>query len=362
MEISDLVTREYYNTNGLPSSEHDRIARIVTSWFRRNQRALPWRITYDPYLVWLSEVMLQQTRMEVVLRYFDRFLSAFPTLEALARSDEHDVLALWSGLGYYRRARMLREGAIEVVENHAGRLPRSVGELRRIRGIGRYTAGAIASIAFDQRAPIVDGNVARIASRLFGIEQDVIKTAWTHAERLVARARSPRDLNQGLMELGALVCKPVNPECRRCPLTSDCVAFLTSRQAELPPRKAKPSTRAMTIPLYYITDRRGRVLMRRESGQLMNAMFHLPHGRETLFGSAPLTVVSPTLLGAFRHTITNRRIEFQLFAADLNASLRESVDEYTWIDPSELARFPHPSYVAKAVAIATVKSSACAGG
>lgn len=311
--------------------------------------------------------MLQQTRMEVVLRYFDRFVSQFPTIDALARSAEHDVLAAWSGLGYYRRARMMREGAIDVVQRYGGRLPETVEELSSIRGIGRYTAGAIASIAFDHRAPIVDGNVARIVSRLFGIDADLMRIAWTQSQALVAKSKSPRLFNQGLMELGALVCRPHSPECERCPLTSHCVAFSTGRTSELPPKKLKPETRTMTIPLYYISDDRGRVLMRRESGELMTAMFHLPHGRATLLGADPLPVSEKTLLGTFRHTITNRRIEFQLFTADLNGSIRESVDEYAWIDPTDLTRIPHPSYVAKAVAMASlessgVKSPQCAGG
>jgi A/G-specific adenine glycosylase len=328
----------------------------VESWFQRHQRALPWRIKYDPYLVWVSEVMLQQTRMEVVLRYFDRFVSAFPTIQTLSRSSEEDVLSAWSGLGYYRRARMLRQGAIDVVQRYGGRLPETVDELSSIRGIGRYTAGAIASIAFNHRAPIVDGNVARIVSRLFGIESDLMREAWKVSEALVAHSTSPRLFNQGLMEIGALVCRPRNPDCDRCPLTAHCVAFTTARISELPPRKPKVETRTMTIPLYYISDDRGRVLMRREGGELMTSMFHLPHGRATLFGADPLPVSEKKLLGAFRHTITNRRIEFQLFTADLNGSVRESVDEYAWIDPSDLAHIPHPSYVAKAIAIATCHS------
>lgn len=306
--------------------------------------------------------MLQQTRMEVVLRYFDRFVSAFPDIDALSRSAEEDVLAAWSGLGYYRRAKMLREGAIDVVRRHGGRLPQTVDELSSIKGIGRYTAGAISSIAFNHRAPIVDGNVARIVSRLFGIDSDLMHTAWRESEALVAESSSPRLFNQGLMEIGALVCRPRNPHCDRCPLAAHCVAFTTARTSELPPKKARAETRTMKIPLYYISDDRGRVLMRRESGDLMTSMFHLPHGRATLFGAHPLSVSAKQLLGAFRHTITNRRIEFELFAADLNGSIRESVDEYAWIDPADLARIPHPSYVAKAVAMATVRSTACAGG
>ena len=338
----------------------------MESWFKTNQRALPWRKTYDPYLVWVSEVMLQQTRMEVVLRYYDRFVSIFPSIKALSRASEEKVLAAWSGLGYYRRARMLRAGAVAIAESE-GRLPQTVEALMTIPGIGRYTAGAIASIAYDQHSPIVDGNIARILARLFAIEaplgsSQLMREAWRHSEALVAASKSPRLFNQGLMEIGALVCTPKNPSCARCPLTAHCAAFISSRTAELPAKKVAGPTRALSIPLYYISDERGRVLMRREAGDLMTSMFHLPHGDTALFAAPPLRVSEKTLIGSFRHTVTNRRIEFRLVAADLNGSIAESVDEYAWIDPKELARIPHPSYVAKAVAMATVKSPACAGG
>ncbi|HKR62252.1 MAG TPA: A/G-specific adenine glycosylase, partial [Thermoanaerobaculia bacterium] len=158
------------------------IARKIESWFARHQRSLPWRDGYDPYRVWVSEVMLQQTRMEVVLPYFERFLARFPTLADLAAASDHDVTAAWSGLGYYRRARMLRDGAVAVLERFGGRIPSTVEELVTIPGIGRYTAGAIASVAFNVRAPIVDGNVARVVARLFGLEDSEY---WDEAERLV---------------------------------------------------------------------------------------------------------------------------------------------------------------------------------
>jgi A/G-specific adenine glycosylase len=261
---------------------------------------------------------------------------------------------------------MLLRGAIDVA-NAGGRLPDSVEELTAIPGIGRYTAGAIASIAYDRRAPIVDGNVARILARLFGIDApagstELMRAAWIRSAALVAQSDSPRMFNQGLMEIGALVCKPKNPECERCPLVAECVAFASSRTADLPAKKRRGQVRALTIPLYFISDRNGRVLMRRESGDLMTAMYHLPHGESAIFDARPLPVSQKNLLGTFRHTVTNRRIEFRLYAADLNGSIRDSVDEYAWIDPADMQQVPHPSYVAKALAIATVKSHACAGG
>lgn len=286
--------------------------------------------------------MLQQTRMEVVLGYFERFMTRFPTIKRLASSSVDDVLAMWSGLGYYRRARMLHEGATAVAKR--GSMPHTVDEWMEIPGIGRYTAGAIASIAFQQRAPIVDGNVKRVLARITGSEDD----PWGHAAAFVEACDDPRMLNQGLMELGALICTPRNPSCDACPVHGRCVAYATGRVDELPRPKAKPATRQLHIPLYLVTDRNGRVLMRRERGKLMNAMLHLPHGDSSLFGARPLEVARTRLLGTFRHTVTNRRITFALFEAELADTLHDG-DEYEWIDVTKLRIHAHPSYVAKAL-------------
>jgi A/G-specific adenine glycosylase len=342
-----------YNTSDLPSPRPRRIARAVERWFQREQRPLPWRNGYDPYHVWVSEVMLQQTRMEVVLGYFERFIARFPTLHALAAASEEQVLAAWSGLGYYRRARMLREGAIAVVER--GSMPETVGELTAIPGIGRYTAGAISSIAFRRPAPIVDGNVARILSRLEAIEAPLgspalMREAWLHATELVEACGDPRDFNQGLMETGALICKPRNPACGACAVRSFCKAFASGRVNELPRPKAKQQTHDLCIPLYLVTDRDGRVLMRRERGKLMTAMLHLPHGDSSLLSGRPLDVERTRLVGKFRHTVTNRRIQFELFEAELPRMLRDDGD-YEWIDIASLSTLPHPSYVTKALAL-----------
>jgi len=325
----------------LQSPDLSRIARSIESWFARHQRPLPWRVRYEPYRVWVSEVMLQQTRMEVVLPYFERFVKRFPTLRALANATEHDVMAAWSGLGYYRRARMLRDGAAAVVARFRGRVPRDIDDLLSLPGIGRYTAGAIASIAFNERAPIVDGNVARVLARVFGDEDD----AWERAEALVEACAKPRDLNQGLMEIGALICTPRNPSCLVCPVRAECA----TRSDALPRAKAKKETQSLRVALFLITDRRGRVLMRRESAPLMNAMYHLPHGDTSLLSGKPLAVAARDLLGTFRHTITTRRIEFALYAA--TARVRAS-KEYVWVDPNAIAEVPHPSYVKKALRIA----------
>ncbi len=285
--------------------------------------------------------MLQQTRMEVVLPYFERFLERFPTLETLAAASDDDVTAAWSGLGYYRRARMLRAGAATVMERFGGVIPRTVEELLTIPGIGRYTAGAIASIAFDARAPIVDGNVARVVARLFGDDDD----AWLRAEALVNTCKSPRMLNQSLMELGAMICTPRNPSCLLCPAQKQCVALATGRVDVLPRPKEKKATHELRIALYLIRDRKGRVLMRRDSGPLMNDLYHLPHGDTSLLTGQPLDPIRRELLGTFRHTVTTRKIEFTVYAADARKA-----PGYEWIDLARLGEVPHPSYVKKALA------------
>jgi A/G-specific adenine glycosylase len=338
----------------LQSPDLSRITQKIEAWFARHQRPLPWRETYDPYRVWVSEVMLQQTQMEVVLRYFGRFLERFPTVAALAAATDHDVMAAWSGLGYYRRARMLRAGAADVMQRFGGNVPSTVEELLTISGVGRYTAGAIASVAHGRRAPIVDGNVARIVARVFGLESPLgtpalMREAWLQAEALVAVCKKPRDFNQGLMEVGALLCRPKNPACLLCPIREHCVACASGRVDELPRPKAKQATRQLHIALYVVSDRRGRVLMRRESGPLMTAMYHLPHGNDSLLAGEPLSVTRPALLGRFRHTVTTRKIEFEVYAAKLAGRNR---GDYEWIDPSALGDVPHPSYVAKALKFA----------
>jgi A/G-specific adenine glycosylase len=356
---SPLSSRKTDARDSPSEPDQTTVTAAIETWFAKRHRDLPWRRTYDPYHVWISEIMLQQTRMEVVLRYYSAFLERFPDLETLAAASDEEVTARWSGLGYYRRSRMLRAGAVEVADRFAGRIPETVAELMEIPGIGRYTAGAIASIAFEKRAPIVDGNVARITARFYGIAAPLGSTAlmtaaWARATELVAACSDPRLLNQGLMELGALICRPAQPDCPACPLRDECVALRTGRVSELPMPKATRATRQMDIPLYVIRDGRGRVLMRKESGPLMNAMYHLPHGATLLLPATPLNIASQSLLGTFRHTITDRRIVFSVFEAEASERIAEGqaeYEEYEWIDLRHLQEVPHSSYVRKALAL-----------
>jgi A/G-specific adenine glycosylase len=236
----------------------------LLAWFDRHQRDLPWRRTPDPYRVWVSEVMLQQTQVSTVLPYYARWMARFPTLAALGRASEDEVLGVWQGLGYYSRARRLLWGARTVVERRAGRLPETAAELRRFPGIGPYTAGAIASIAFGQPEPVVDGNVRRVLCRLWGLRGDPTRAplAGRLAElaRRIVPAERPGDHNQALMELGATVCTPESPDCARCPLGRVCLARKLGMKAELPELPLRPEPTPLHM-VAAIIERRGRLLL-----------------------------------------------------------------------------------------------------
>ncbi|RMF72215.1 MAG: A/G-specific adenine glycosylase, partial [Planctomycetota bacterium] len=225
------------------------LRRALLAWFRRHQRDLPWRRTRDPYAIWLSEIMLQQTRVESVRPYYERFIARFPTVRSLAAAALDDVLALWSGLGYYARGRNLHRAAQVIVERHDGRLPRCHHGLLTLPGVGRYTAAAIASIAFDAPVAAVDGNVKRVLARLALVREPIDALPVGEglqriADELLAR-RAPGDFNQALMELGATICTPKNPNCRRCPLRNWCRAARRGLQSTIPLRRPKRAPRVV---------------------------------------------------------------------------------------------------------------------
>jgi A/G-specific adenine glycosylase len=259
------------------------IARSLAVWYGRAARDLPWRRTRDPYRIWLSEVMLQQTRVDTVIPYYERFLARFPDARALAEAPLDAVLAQWSGLGYYSRARSLQKAAKQLVDEHAGVFPSTADALRALAGIGPYTAGAIASIAFDAPEPLVDGNVARVLSRAYGISLDARgaeaqKVFWATAARLVkADAKVPPSvLNQSLMELGALVCSPARPGCGVCPLAKLCVANRDGLTEVLPVMSAKPKPKPVAM-VAAVVWRGGRVLLAQRAAQgLFGGMWEPP--------------------------------------------------------------------------------------
>jgi A/G-specific adenine glycosylase len=253
------------------------------------QRDMPWRRTRDPYAIWVSEIMLQQTRVTTVIPYWQRWMARFPSVHTLADAPLDDVLAHWAGLGYYSRARNLHRGAREVVARWNGELPRAADELREVPGIGAYTAGAIASIAHGERAPLVDGNVARVLARVFELDDDVKSTRgqkllWRLAGAVMDAldaADAPGDLNQGLMELGATVCSPRAPACLACPLADLCAARAAGRQDELPvvPARRSPEQLPLIDSVALWATRGGDILLaRRRPEGLFGGLWELPQG------------------------------------------------------------------------------------
>ena len=251
----------------------------LLAWYDRNARKMPWRGEKDPYRIWVSEAMLQQTRVETVMGYYDRFLQSFPTLQSLALAEEKDVLKQWEGLGYYSRARNLQAGARQVIQDFGGTLPADPAELRKIHGIGPYTAGAIASIAFGVPVAAVDGNVIRVISRLYAIEENPEKTEIRDrvqklAEKLVPTER-PGDHNQAMMDLGATVCVPGTPDCEICPLLGLCQAEKRGIAAELPRlSKAKPP-REIRYDLLILRSG-SQVLMRKRTEKMLQGLWCFP--------------------------------------------------------------------------------------
>jgi A/G-specific adenine glycosylase len=255
------------------------LQRKLLAWFAEHKRDLPWRADRDPYRVWISEAMLQQTRVETVLPYYARFMARFPTLDALAEAPIEDVLAAWSGLGYYRRARTLQAAARTIIAEHAGVFPRDRERLLALPGIGPYTAGALASIAFELPEPLVDGNVARVFCRLFalaGEPSSLNAELWSRARAMMPGEGSCGAWNQALMELGALICTPRDPRCGDCPLRSDCRAFAQGRTAELPWPKARPAMVTVDLAVMLVTDGDRWLLEQRSSVGRMADMWQLP--------------------------------------------------------------------------------------
>ena len=254
------------------------LRRRLLDWYRRHRRDLPWRRTRDPYRVWVSEVMLQQTTVKTVLPYYDRFLERFPTLATLAAASEHDLLASWSGLGYYHRARNLQRGARQVLAQHAGEFPHSLEKALAVPGVGLYTASAVLSISRGVPLPVVDGNVRRVLARLFalrGPEWRKDAPFYNRAEELLDR-KAPGDWNQALMELGATVCLPRKPACAACPVRAQCQAAAQGIQEELPEARARRAPVNVTVAAALV-EKEGRVLLvRRAEGRLMGRMWEVP--------------------------------------------------------------------------------------
>lgn len=283
----DFVRREgdFYtlNTYSLEAKHH--FSRELLAWYNRSKRDLPWRRHRNPYYIWVSEIMLQQTRVDTVIPYFHRFIDKFPTVEALADAPEEDVLKCWEGLGYYSRARNLQSAAREVKEQYGGEVPADRKAVSDLKGVGPYTTGAILSIAYNQPEPAVDGNVMRVLSRYFLIEEDIMKgSTRAFMEGLVVELipeGEASNFNQALMELGALVCTPKSPQCLTCPVMEHCAGRIAGMEESLPVKtKAKPPRpeyRSVAL-VEGVGAEKGKILIRqRPSEGLLARMWELPH-------------------------------------------------------------------------------------
>lgn len=330
-------------------------APALLAWYEQTAAELPWRGTDSPYHVWLSEIMLQQTQVETVKPYYARFLDAYPTVEALAAAPLDDVLKRWEGLGYYSRARNLHRAAQIVAEQHGGRFPSTVEALQKLPGIGRYTAGAIASIAFGERAPVLDGNVIRVSSRLLDLPDDVTQPAtqaklWQIADDWLPETQVG-DYNQALMDLGRLICKPRAPLCGKCPIREHCLAFAHGTQNQRPVKKAKPETPHYDVAAGIIWNDQGQILIaQRPLDGLLGGLWEFPGGKQEAGETLPeclqrelreelgIEVEVGEMFTRVRHGFTHFKITLHAFTCRHVSGEPQAlgVRAWAWVTPDEL--------------------------
>lgn len=335
------------------------ISQQLLTWFAEHSRPLPWRGNVTPYHVWVSEVMLQQTRVETVIPYYQRWIERFPDVSSLAQAPLDEVLRYWEGLGYYARARNLHRAAQLIVEKFGGSLPQDLQTLRKIPGIGDYTAAAIASIAFNIDTPTLDGNIRRVLARLDGLRIPIRSTeAEQHllqlAQNLLPAGRAG-DFNQALMELGALVCLPRNPACRLCPLAEHCVAKRNNWQSTLPVRAEKKPLPSITVTAAVICQENKVLIAQRPPHGLLGSLWEFPGGKleeneslehclqRELLEELSLPVIVGSRLGIYHHAYTHYKVTlYAYFCQPINGSLPHPNEnqDYRWVDTSELQFFP----------------------
>jgi len=336
------------------------IRRNLLRWYHANARDLPWRRTRDPYAVWLSEILLQQTRVDQGLPYYERFLTQFPTVKSLASANEHAVLKAWEGLGYYSRARNLHKAARIVAIDRKGEFPKNAEAWQALPGVGRYTAGAIASIVYGEAVPVLDGNVIRVLTRLFDIDAcsdqpSVRDQLWELAGELVPES-DPGDFNQAMMELGASVCAPRNPSCSDCPLENSCLSLRAGTQLSRPVRKAKKTVPHKEMVLGAIV-KRGRILIaKRPSKGLLGGLWELPGGevnpgeshakalKRCLKSSIGIRVKTGGLIASVDHAYSHFRVTLNVYQCELTSGdpTPNEHDDLKWMTRARLEEFAFP--------------------
>jgi A/G-specific adenine glycosylase len=337
-----------------------KITEHLLAWYRASHRDLPWRRTSDPYRIWVSEVMLQQTQVATVIPYYERFLDRFPDLAALAAAPLDDVLKLWEGLGYYARARNLHRAAREVVETHGGRVPDSPAAFRALPGAGEYMTAAVQSIAFGAPLAVVDGNVKRVVARWFALEQSVDRPAG--AKAVQARAQElldpgdPGAFNQALMELGALVCRPQNPACGECPVAAFCAARLSGRAGDFPVRDPRRAVPVEKIAVGVVVDGARVLITRRAESGMLGGLWEFPGGKIGPAESAKracereiaeevgLSVKAGPRIARVRHAYTHRVVEIDVFRCDYRGGdvVLDGPTDYRWVTLEQTGQFAFP--------------------
>jgi A/G-specific adenine glycosylase len=321
------------------NSKLQKLVPLLLDWFSSNARDLPWRRTRDPYAIWVSEIMLQQTQVKTMIPFWERWMRELPTIESAANASSAKIHKLWEGLGYYTRVRNLQKAAQVIVEKHAGKFPNKFDDVLSLPGVGRYTAGAICSIAFNQPTPILDGNVIRVLTRIFGIgenpkEKKTNARLWQLAEELVSNSKLKiknsklccSHLNQSLMELGALICTPRNPQCLICPVKKLCVAFKENRVEELPNLGKRQAATARTF-FAFVIERHGKFLVQQRPIGIVNAhLWEFPNfemdgkkrDAKEIFDSAfNFKTAKFQPLGTVKHSITRYRMTLEAFQVHL---------------------------------------------
>ena len=335
----------------------------LLSWYEANKRDLPWRRTRDPYLIWISEIMLQQTQVDTVIPYFENFKSKYPTPTALAEADEQEVLKDWEGLGYYSRARNLHTAVKEVVEKYDGQVPEDIKELGSLKGIGPYTQGAIASIAFNQAEPAVDGNVMRVLSRILLItdntsEAKVRKKFEAIIYKIISK-EDPSSYNQGLMELGAMICSPRKPSCLLCPVRESCKAYSQGIQEALPIKNKAKKQRIEHYSLVILRNKSGGIAIeKRPSEGLLANMWQFPmintdqikqeNLTEWLYGAYGIRAKITAVHDQFKHVFSH--IIWELSILDMTLLEQEAGSELKFVEKSELSNYPFSVSHIKAMA------------
>ncbi len=364
----------------------DQFREGLIGWFVENRREMPWRspeasLKRDPYHVWVSEVMLQQTRVDQVRPYFERFVEAFPTIRDLAEAELDAVLKCWEGLGYYTRARNLHTSASLIVKEFGGSMPDDEASLRSLPGIGAYTAAAVLSIAFNKPLAVLDGNVIRVLSRVFGIEQDVRSSATRRALQSVADSlldrKRPGLFNEALMELGATICTPRNPRCTACPLSSECFAFAADRMSDFPVAAKRKPTPHYEIAVGVVTDSRGCVLIQKRPQQAMlGGLWEFPGGkreadetlRETcrreLEEELGIDIEVGDEIARIKHAYSHFSITLAAFDCSLVSGkpAHHTGQEIRWIHIENLAEFAFPRASQKVIEVLVANANVVVGG